>query len=355
MVEIRINNVSKYFKRGKVVALDNVTFKVESGERFGILGPSGAGKTTMLRIIAGLDVPSKGEVYFGDKLVAADGRLIVGPEDRKIGMVFQTWALYPNMTAYDNIAFPLTNIKMHKEEIRKRVMEIAEILEIQHVLDHYPRELSGGQQQRVALARALVKNPSILLLDEPFSNLDARIRDSARALVKDIQSKLHLTLLIVSHDPADIFAIADKVAVIFSGKLVQVGNPEEIYNNPVSLPVANLIGEINELEAKVTNEGFEVGNLKFPMEQKVSNVEKVTLGIRLENIRLTKDPINDPNWILAGKGKVKVTGYQGGMFRITVVPLVGNEEEIVTYLDHPLRRDEEVFVYIRKGGIKIFI
>ncbi|MFP3306988.1 MAG: ABC transporter ATP-binding protein, partial [Thermocladium sp.] len=159
-----------------------------SGESFGILGPSGAGKTTLMRIIAGLDVPTAGELYFNDELVAASNRLIVPPEDRNIGMVFQTWALYPNMTAYDNIAFPLKSLKISKAEEQKKINDIAEILGISHVLNHYPRELSGGQQQRVALARALVKNPSILLLDEPFSNLDARIRDSARALVRRIQN-----------------------------------------------------------------------------------------------------------------------------------------------------------------------
>ncbi|TRM89942.1 ABC transporter ATP-binding protein, partial [Sulfolobus sp. B1] len=205
MVRIVARSISKVFKRGSVVALDNVSLVVESGSRFGVLGPSGAGKTTFMRIVAGLDVPSSGELLFDDRVVASNGRLVVPPEDRRIGMVFQTWALYPNLTAFENIAFPLTNMRLSRGEIRRRVEEVAEILDISHVLGHYPRELSGGQQQRVALARALVKNPSLLLLDEPFSNLDARMRDSARALVKDVQGRLGVTLLIVSHDPADIF------------------------------------------------------------------------------------------------------------------------------------------------------
>ncbi|MCY0859365.1 MAG: glucose ABC transporter ATP-binding protein GlcV [Sulfolobaceae archaeon] len=356
MVKIIAKNISKYFKKrnGYVIALDDVSLTVESGARFGILGPSGAGKTTFMRIIAGLEVPTKGELYFDDKLVASNNKIIVPPEDRKIGMVFQTWALYPNLTAFDNIAFPLTNMKLSKEEIRKRVEEIAKILDIGHVLDHYPRELSGGQQQRVALARALVKNPSLLLLDEPFSNLDARMRDSARALVKDVQEKLGVTLIIVSHDPADIFSIADNVGVLVKGKLVQVGRPEDVYNNPVTIEVANLIGEINELEGKVTKEGVIVGNLKFPLDKSYKS-ERVIVGIRPEDVKFTKDLINDENWILVGKGVVKVIGYQGGMFRITVTPLEGSEdEEIVTYMDHPLKRKEEVLIYVKKGSVKIF-
>ncbi len=352
MVRIVVRNVSKVFKRGSVVALDNVSLDVESGSRFGILGPSGAGKTTFMRIIAGLDVPSSGEVLFDDRVVASNGRLVVPPEDRRIGMVFQTWALYPNLTAFENIAFPLTNMRLSRDEIRKRVEEVANILDISHVLNHYPRELSGGQQQRVALARALVKNPSLLLLDEPFSNLDARMRDSARALVKDVQERLRVTLLIVSHDPADIFSIADSVGVLVKGKLVQVGKPEDVYNNPVSIEVAGLIGEINELEGKVTGDVVVVGNLKFPFVGK-HNGEKVIVGIRPEDVKLSRDVLDLDDWVLVGKGRIKVVGYQGGMFRITVVPIEG-DDEIVTYVDHPWRSDEEVLIYVRKNLIKIF-
>ncbi|BFI74534.1 glucose ABC transporter ATP-binding protein GlcV [Sulfurisphaera ohwakuensis] len=353
MVKIICKNISKYFKKGSVIALDKVNLVIESGIRFGILGPSGAGKTTLMRIIAGLDVPSEGELYFDDKLVAANGKLIVPPEDRKIGMVFQTWALYPNLTAFENIAFPLTNMKLNKEEIRRRVEEIAKILDISHVLNHYPRELSGGQQQRVALARALVKNPSLLLLDEPFSNLDARMRDSARALVKKVQERLKVTLLIVSHDPADIFSIADLVGVLNKGKLVQIGKPDEVYNNPVSIEVASLIGEINELEGKITNEGILVDDLKFPIDKHYSN-ERAIIGIRPEDIKFSKEIMNDDNWIFVGKGKIKVIGYQGGMFRITATPLNNEDREIVTYTDHPMKPNEEILIYVKKGSIKIF-
>ncbi|BDB99723.1 ABC transporter ATP-binding protein [Saccharolobus caldissimus] len=197
MVRIIAKNISKVFKKGKVIALDNINLVINNGERFGILGPSGAGKTTFMRIIAGLDVPSSGELFFDDKLVTSNGKLFVPPEDRRVGMVFQTWALYPNLTAFENIAFPLTNMGLSKEEIRRRVEEVAKILDISHVLNHYPRELSGGQQQRVALARALVKDPSLLLLDEPFTDflttLEGRWFPPREIIVPTIDSGLHLS------------------------------------------------------------------------------------------------------------------------------------------------------------------
>ena len=356
MVKVVAKNLSKVFKKGKVVALDNINLTIGNGERFGILGPSGAGKTTLMRSIAGLDGPSSGELYFDDKLVAGNGKLYVPPEDRRIGMVFQTWALYPNLTAFENIAFPLTNMKISKEEIKKKVEEVAKILDISHVLHHYPRELSGGQQQRVSLARALVKQPSLLLLDEPFSNLDARMRDSARALVRDVQNELGITLIIVSHDPADIFAIADRVGVLVKGRFAQIGNPDEIYNNPVSVEVASLIGEINEMEGKTSNEGVIVSSFKFPPDTFRSGnptSEKVVIGIRPENVRLSKEVINDESWVLVGKGKVKVVGYQGGLFRITVSPFE-SEEEIITYTDHRMNADEEILVYVKRQSVMVF-
>ncbi len=184
MTRIATRNLAKVFRKSRkeVEALRGVEVHIEDGQSFGILGPSGSGKTTFLRILAGFEVPSGGEVYFNDVLVASKDRIFVPAEDRNVGMVFQTWALYPNMTVYDNIAFPLRNIGLSGQKVESKVKEIAQILEISHVLNHRPGEISGGQQQRTAIARALVKNPSILLLDEPFSNLDARIRDSARAL-----------------------------------------------------------------------------------------------------------------------------------------------------------------------------
>jgi glucose/arabinose transport system ATP-binding protein len=358
MVKVIIKNVTKIFKSKKkeVVALDKINLEINSGESFGILGPSGAGKTTLLRIIAGLDVPTAGELYFNDKLVAASNRLIVPPEDRNIGMVFQTWALYPNMTAYDNIAFPLKSLKISKAEERRRVYEIAEILGISHVLNHYPRELSGGQQQRVALARALVKNPSILLLDEPFSNLDARIRDSARALVKKVQSEFKITTITVSHDPADIFSVTERAGVIIHGKLVQVDKPSIIYSKPASLEVAKLIGDLVELNGRVEDRNGAtyavVDDFSFPINK--INASNVRLGIRLEDLKISKESSLSSDWFLVGRARVKVSSYSGGLFRVTVVPPSNDNTEVVVVTDKPFDVGEEVNLFVRLGKVLVF-
>ncbi|NON61545.1 glucose ABC transporter ATP-binding protein GlcV [Acidianus sp. RZ1] len=355
MVEISAKSVYKIFskKKGEVYALKDINLTIESGEKFGILGPSGAGKTTFMRIIAGLEAPTKGELLFDEKVVARNGKVIVGPESRNIGMVFQNWSLYPNMTAFDNIAFPLTNMKISKSEMRQKVEEVAKVLEISSVLEHYPRELSGGQQQRVALARAIVKSPSVLLLDEPFSNLDARIRDSARALVRDIAEKLRLTVIVVSHDPADIFSISNRVGVIFQGELVQVGKPEEIYNSPKSFHVARLIGEINELKGKVIEEDgkniLSIGNLAIPISGQYKGEVKV--GIRPENLRLEEEP-REEGWVEAGKVRVKITTYEGGHFKVTLTPL-GDDQEIIVFMDK-IPKEEEMKLFVRPSKIMFF-
>ncbi len=240
---VKIVNLWKIFPP-RVIALKNINVDIKPGEFFVILGPSGSGKTTLLRIIAGLEVPSKGKVMIGDKIVVdAEQGIFVEPRDRNIGMVFQNWALYPHMTAYDNIAFPLKLKRLPKEEIDKRVKEVAEALGITDLLNRKPGHMSGGQQQRVAVARALVKQPDVLLLDEPFSNLDARIRVTAREFVKEIQKKLGITTILVTHDQADAFAVGDHVMVLKEGEMQQLGIPEELYNEPANVFIANFIGD----------------------------------------------------------------------------------------------------------------
>jgi len=362
MVKISVKNVTKTFKskNKNVVALDNINLEIESGDAFGIVGPSGAGKTTLMRIIAGLDVPTSGEVLFNENVVSKDGKILIPPEKRNIGMVFQNWALYPNLTAFENIAFPLQSQKLPEGQIRQKVQEIAEILGITHVLSHYPREISGGQQQRVALARALVKSPSILVLDEPFSNLDAPIRDSARALVKKLQEKFNVTTLIVSHDPADIFAIASRAAVLVNGKIDQIGSPIEIYNNPVSLQVAKLVGEIVTGKGVVTSvDGKKVikcGNLIFQafMESSINDSDEVEFGLRPEDVKIAKDNKLE-GFELAGKVVVKVSSYSGGAFKIIVSPLENEEIELYALSDTPMKVGEVVNLFYRKEKIKVFL
>ena len=361
MVKISVKNVTKMFKskNKNVIALDNINLEIESGDAFGIVGPSGAGKTTLMRIIAGLDVPTSGEVLFNENVVSKDGKILIPPEKRNIGMVFQNWALYPNLTAFENIAFPLQSQKLPEDQIRQKVQEIAEILGIRHVLSHYPREISGGQQQRVALARALVKSPSILVLDEPFSNLDAPIRDSARALVKKLQEKFNVTTLIVSHDPADIFAIASRAAVLVNGKIDQIGSPIEIYNNPVSLQVAKLVGEIVTGKGVVTSvDGKKVikyGNLIFQavVESSINDSEEVEFGLRPEDVKITKDSKLE-GFELAGKVIVKVSSYSGGAFKIIISPLENEEIELYALSDMPMKVGEVVNLFYRKEKFKVF-
>ncbi|NPA96049.1 MAG: ABC transporter ATP-binding protein [Crenarchaeota archaeon] len=235
MVRVKLDRVSKYF--GRVRAVDNVSLEVMDGEFVTLLGPSGCGKTTMLLMIAGIYKPTKGRIYFDDEDVTD-----IPPKDRNVGMVFQSYALYPHMTVYENIAFPLRIKKLPKSEIDRKVREAAKLLKIDHLLDRKPGQLSGGQQQRVALARALVKEPDVLLLDEPLSNLDALLRVYMRAELKRLQKELKITTIYVTHDQVEAMSMSDRIVVMNEGKVQQIGTPDEVYRNPSNIFVASFIG-----------------------------------------------------------------------------------------------------------------
>ncbi|ADI31848.1 ABC transporter ATP-binding protein [Staphylothermus hellenicus] len=302
---VKIENLWKIFPPN-VVALKNINVEIKPGEFYVILGPSGSGKTTLLRIIAGLEVPTKGRVVIGDKIVVdAEKGIFVEPRDRNIGMVFQNWALYPHMTAYDNIAFPLKLKKLPREEIDKKVKEVAEALGIADLLDRKPGHMSGGQQQRVAVARALVKQPDILLLDEPFSNLDARIRVTAREFVKEIQKKLGITTILVTHDQADAFAVGDRVMVLRNGETQQMGSPEELYNEPANVFIANFIGDppMNIYKLPVNHRILEQLGLSKKYEGKYS---ELYIGIRPDEAVALKQ--GDEGHLV---GKVAIIEYVG--------------------------------------------
>jgi ABC-type sugar transport system ATPase subunit len=239
LTKVFLDNVTKVFKtrRGTVEAVKNVTFEIKSGEFFAILGPSGSGKSTTLRIIAGLEIPTEGRVFIGDKDVT-----FLPPKERDVGMVFQSYAIYPHMKVFDNIAFPLKIRKLPIEEIKRKVTNVAKILGIAHLLDRTPSELSGGEMQRVALARALVREPKVLLLDEPLSNLDAQIRVTARAFLKRIQKDLNITTVYVTHDQTEAMVLADRIAILNYGEVQQIGTPFEIYRKPSNTFVATFIG-----------------------------------------------------------------------------------------------------------------
>ncbi|WP_297497491.1 ABC transporter ATP-binding protein [Thermococcus sp.] len=294
MSEVRLVSVWKVF--GGFTAVKDMDLYVGDGEFMILLGPSGCGKTTTLRMIAGLEEPTRGQIYIGDKLVADPERdVFVPPKDRDVAMVFQSYALYPHMTVYDNIAFPLKLRKVHKDEIDKRVREVAEMLGLTELLHRKPRELSGGQRQRVALGRAIVRRPRVFLMDEPLSNLDAKLRVKMRAELKRLQRQLGVTTIYVTHDQVEAMTMGDRVAVINAGQLQQVGTPEEVYDRPANTFVAGFIGSppMNFLEGTLTEDGFvDFGDfrLKLLPDQfevlRESNLvgKTVTFGIRPEDI-----------------------------------------------------------------------
>ena len=248
MVEIRLVSVSKVY--GRVRALDRVSLEVRDGELFTILGPSGCGKTTLLRVVAGFEVPEEGRVYFGDQDVT-----FLKPYMRNTAMVFQNYALWPHMTVFENIAYGLRirrrQLGLSDEEIERRVREALKLVRLEGLEDRYPLQLSGGQQQRVALARALVVQPKVLLLDEPLSNLDAKLRLEMREEIRRIQSSLRITAIYVTHDQEEAMSLADRIAVMNRGRVLQVGTPREIYSKPSNLFVATFIGRSTYLAGEV--------------------------------------------------------------------------------------------------------
>lgn len=234
-MEIRLENISKTFKN--TVAVDDFSCRIAEGEMVCLLGPSGCGKSTTLSVVAGLEAPTNGEVYF-------DGRPMggVAAEDRDIGMVFQNYALYPHMSVEQNIAFPLKMRRLPRRKRAERVRQVAGMMQISELLHRRPGQLSGGQQQRVAIARALVKQPQILLLDEPFSNLDARLRIELRDDIRQLQQQLGITTIFVTHDQEEAMSISDRIFLMREGKLQQHSSPQEMYRHPANLFVATFLG-----------------------------------------------------------------------------------------------------------------
>ncbi|ACS34354.1 ABC transporter ATP-binding protein [Thermococcus gammatolerans] len=274
MVKVTLDNITKRF--GDFEALKRVSLEIADKEFMALLGPSGSGKSTLLYTIAGIYKPTSGRIYFDDRDVTD-----VPPKDRNVGLVFQNWALYPHMKVFDNIAFPLELRKVPKDEISKKVKKVAEMLHIENLLDRYPWQLSGGQQQRVAIARALVKEPDVLLLDEPLSNLDALLRLEVRAELKRLQKELGITAVYVTHDQAEALAMADRIAVIRGGEILQVGDPDEVYYKPKYRFVGGFLGSppMNFVEAEVQDSYLDVYGNKIPIPPQYRELVK-KLGIR---------------------------------------------------------------------------
>jgi len=251
LTTLSIRNLTKRY--GNLTALENFSLEIDSGEFMVLLGPSGCGKTTVLRCIAGLTDISSGEIYIGNEIVNK-----LPPKDRDVAMVFQNYSLYPHMNIYDNIAFPLKMRKTDKNQINDRVQEIASLLNINNLLKRRPKEISGGQMQRVALGRALVREPKVFLMDEPLSNLDAKLRTEMRIEIKKLQKKVAITTLYITHDQAEAMSMADNVAIMEAGKMLQLGSPQKVYNEPANQFVGSFIGNppMNFLKFRVVREKY---------------------------------------------------------------------------------------------------
>jgi multiple sugar transport system ATP-binding protein len=281
MAQIRLKNVSKRW--GNYVGVDNFSLDIADAEFLVLLGPSGCGKTTTMRMIAGLEEVTEGEIWIGDRMV---NRL--EPKDRDISMVFQSYGLYPNLTVYENIRFPLRVRRIPAAEHHTRVMKAAEMVELGPFLDRRPAALSGGQRQRVALARAIVREPNAFLMDEPLSNLDAKLRVSTRAQIKHLHHTLRRTTIYVTHDQIEAMTLADRVVVMNHGLVQQLGTPTEIYDRPANTFVASFIGSpaMNLIEGEITDGIFRAEGINVP----APGQGPVTLGFRAEDVRVSDTP-----------------------------------------------------------------
>ena len=303
-MKVVLQNITKIFpsrnkkEKDEVIAVNDFNLEIPDGKLVCLLGPSGCGKSTTLYMISGLQEPSSGKIFFGEDDVTK-----LSPENRGIGLVFQNYALYPHMTVQQNILFPLQNLKgenrLSKEEMLQRTAEVAKLVQIDEYLNRKPSELSGGQQQRVAIARALVKMPRVLLLDEPLSNLDARLRLQTREEIRRIQRNTHITTIFVTHDQEEAMSISDYIVIMKLGVIMQTGKPQNVYDDPANLFVAKFLGAppINVLSGKVENGKLYVGEEQV-LDVKGVEDQEVYVGIRPEGFMLDK----------AGKLTCKVSG-----------------------------------------------
>lgn len=328
MSDVQLIHVSKAF--GGTAAVDDLSLDVREGEFVSLLGPSGCGKTTTLRMIAGLEEPSDGIIKIGGEVVNA-----VPSYRRGVGLVFQNWALFPSKTALDNVAFGLKMRGVRREERRRRAEEYLELVRLPGYGKRMPREMSGGEQQRVALARALIVEPRVLLLDEPLSNLDLRLRQQLRAEIREIQRKLGFTAIFVTHDQTEALSMSDRVAVMHLGRTEQVGAPMEVYEHPETQFVAEFIGETNLLQGAVISVDGEVtrirtaGALSLVAGSRPSGFKessRVVVAIRPDHLRVLRGDDSDPGNVV--RGTVYLKAYLGGQIRY--------------YLQ--LREDERLFV-----------
>jgi len=356
MAELRIENLYKQF--GSVRAVDDFNLHVADGEFVTLLGPSGCGKSTTLGAIAGLDEPTGGRITVGETTYFdGERRVFLPPESRNCGLVFQSYALWPHMRVHENVAFPLSLRGVKGDERKRRVEEALDLVEMRNFQARYPHELSGGQQQRVALARTLVYRPEVLLLDEPLSNLDAKLRDRARTWLAELRTRLGLTTIYVTHDQVEALALSDRIVVMNGGRIVQIGTPQEIYERPAESFVADFIGTTNFLSGHIEPSAEAglvtirlAGGQRLPVRaDRPGSAAPVTLAFRPEQIRLARDGAADPEGTVL-RGRVVSRSYVGGRWQIGL-DLGGNQIRIET----PTSRDtEELDVWLPKDGGRLF-
>ena len=331
MTELSIRGLTKLF--GATRAVDQISLDITNGEFVSLLGPSGCGKTTTLKVIAGFEHADAGSIAFDGNDVGE-----LPAEKRDIGMVFQNYALFPHMTVVQNLAFGLEMRKRPRQEIQTRVAKLLDMVQLSDLAERYPRQLSGGQQQRVALARALVIEPRILLLDEPLANLDAKLRDEMRVFIRELQRRVGITTVYVTHDQAEAMAISDKVVVMFGGRIAQMGAPDEIYERPRSREVAGFVGRVNLIDGKVSavteagcrlRTGF--GEIDIACPWRPANGDSLTAVLRPEAITLAPTDATGLGW----GGRVLSAYYSGNTIDYRIALTDGSELQVQTF---PTRR-----------------
>ncbi|MEO0637481.1 MAG: sn-glycerol-3-phosphate ABC transporter ATP-binding protein UgpC [Pseudomonadota bacterium] len=332
MADIRLKNVSKRW--GDFVGVDNQSLDIHDREFLVLLGPSGCGKTTTMRMIAGLEDPTDGEIWIGDRKVNDDL-----PKDRDVAMVFQNYGLYPHMTIFDNIAYPLRVRGVERSEIAPRVEKAAEQVELTQFLDRKPKALSGGQRQRVALARAIVRTPKVFLMDEPLSNLDAKLRVTMRAELKHLSRALQITTVYVTHDQIEAMTLADRVAVMRHGVIQQLGTPDEIYNDPANLFVAGFIGSpaMNLINGSVQDGTFVTTGGTRLVKVQSPNRDAAILGVRADDMQVHE----------AGQGDIDVRIYAfENTGESTLLTVQWGKQRVIARGDRHLRKEQDETVGI---------
>jgi iron(III) transport system ATP-binding protein len=352
MAQVGLHGLTKKF--GDFVAVNNFEVTVKDGEFLTLLGPSGCGKTTTLRMIAGFLTTTNGKITIGERVVSdPESGLFVQPEDRNIGMVFQSYAVWPHMTVIDNVAYPLKIKKISKSQRYERALQVLKQVRLDGLQDRYPHELSGGQQQRVALARALIMDPQVMLLDEPLSNLDAKLRAEMRFEIKDLQRRTRITIVYVTHDQAESMAMSDRIVVMNHGSIQQIGTPEDVYERPANTFVAEFIGLTNFIPCRVSEDRRALVMLEVPNHRRFEHdipgrvSGDVMLSIRPEDVYISK-PRADEDL----RGKVRRATFLGNIMDYRVS--VGNTVIRVEAKDAEFSQGEEVSLRFDRDKITMF-